>query len=72
MEKTYREIFAVTNIQGRDHWQRIGTAFRNADGSENLKFNLLPTDPKATIQVRDRLPKPSDTADSDTQEASAN
>jgi hypothetical protein len=34
-------------------WRRIGTAFQNKDGSWNLRFDLFPTDPAATIQLRD-------------------
>jgi hypothetical protein len=34
-------------------WTRIGIAFVNRDGSLNLRFDYLPTDPGMTIQVRD-------------------
>ena len=34
-------------------WTRVGVAFENADGSFNLRFDFLPTDPKTTLQLRD-------------------
>jgi hypothetical protein len=33
-------------------WTRIGTAFQNQDGSWNLRFDYLPTDRTATVQMR--------------------
>jgi hypothetical protein len=41
----------------RTHWSNIGVALQNKDGSWNLKFNLLPTNPSTTIQLRDFDPK---------------
>lgn len=32
-------------------WTRIGTAFQNQDGSWNLRFDYLPSDPTVTIQI---------------------
>lgn len=46
-------IYSVTRHNGRDHWQQIGIAVVNPDGSENLVFDTLPTDPQATIQIRE-------------------
>ena len=49
-----RRLFAVIEREGLDKgiWAPIGAAFQNKDGSWNLKFDLLPTDPKITIQMR--------------------
>jgi len=33
-------------------WSRIGVAFKNKDGSINLKLDFLPTDPASGMQVR--------------------
>ena len=33
-------------------WTRIGIAFQNQDGSWNLRFDYLPSDPTVTIQMR--------------------
>ena len=61
-----QEIFAVIEREGLDKgiWARIGSAFQNKDGSWNLKFDLLPTDPKMTIQMRD--PHANDEVDAET------
>lgn len=37
--------------EDKNFWTRIGTAFVNNDGSMNLNFDYLPTDPSMTIQV---------------------
>jgi len=49
-----RRLFAVIERDGLEKgiWAPIGAAFQNRDGSWNLKFDLLPTDPKMTIQMR--------------------
>lgn len=57
-----KPIYGVTERNNRSYWTRIGTAFTNRDGSYNLLFDFLPTDPKVTIQVRDRAPKDADVA----------
>ena len=50
-----RPLFAVIEREGlrKGMWARIGSAFQNKDGSWNLKFDLLPTDPRTTIQMRE-------------------
>ncbi len=47
-------IFGVVQRQGMEKgfWTRIGTAFQNRDGSWNLRFDYLPTDRTATVQMR--------------------
>ena len=51
----------VENKQIKTHWHRLGTAFKNADGSINLLLWSLPlTDPKtglARLQLRQTQPK---------------
>jgi hypothetical protein len=52
------EIFGVVRRgegkAGRGFWTRIGTAFKNRDGSLNLRFDFLPADlASTTIQVRE-------------------
>ena len=62
----HKEIYAVIERNGskqnddnkKAFWVRIGTGFVNKDGSLNLLFDLLPTDPSVTIQLRE--PKPRD------------
>lgn len=47
-------IFGVVQREGMEKgfWTRIGTAFQNQDGSWNLRFDYLPTDRNATVQMR--------------------
>ena len=47
-------LFGVVQREGMEKgfWTRIGTAFQNQDGSWNLRFDYLPTDPSVTIQMR--------------------
>jgi len=50
-----RRLFAVIEREGlaKGIWAPIGAAFQNRDGSWNLKFDLMPLDPKMTIQMRE-------------------
>ncbi len=47
-------IYGVVQREGMEKgfWTRIGTAFQNHDGSWNLRFDYLPTDRTATVQMR--------------------
>ena len=47
-------LFGVVQREGMEKgfWTRIGTAFQNHDGSWNLRFDYLPTNPTATVQMR--------------------
>ena len=59
-KKKFQLVAAVERGQGEDKksfWTRIGTAFPNKDGSYNLRFDYLPTDPGTTIQFREVQPK---------------
>jgi hypothetical protein len=55
------QLFAVTERgEGDDKkafWTRIGVGFENRDGSWNLRFDLLPTRPETTIQMRPFNPR---------------
>ena len=63
-----RESTADTATAEPSYWTRIGSAYRNRDGSLNLRFNDLPADLANTmIQVRE--PRAKD--DAATAEASA-
>lgn len=57
MSTQAKAIYGVTLRNGRNYWTRIGTAFANRDGSLNLRFDYVPTDPQTTVQVREREPK---------------
>lgn len=60
-----RRLFAVIEREGLEKgiWAPIGAAFQNKDGSWNLRFDLLPTDPKTTIQMREERSEGSDDGD---------
>lgn len=47
-------LFGVVQREGMEKgfWTRIGTAFQNHDGSWNLRFDYLPTNPTVTVQMR--------------------
>jgi hypothetical protein len=59
--KNMKKLVAAIQLGDGDNkrirWSNIGVAFQNQDGSWNLKFNLLPTSPNTTIQLRDFDPK---------------
>ncbi len=42
----------IEGKDGRDIWQKIGTAFENRDGSLNIYLNCIPISGK--LHVRDR------------------
>ena len=50
-------VAAITRGEGNNektYWTRIGVAFKNRDGSYNLRFEYLPADlANTTIQFRD-------------------
>ena len=48
------ELFGITSNgdKKKSYWTKIGVAFPNKDGSYNLRFDFLPTDPNTTIQMR--------------------
>jgi hypothetical protein len=53
-KKNTQAIYGVVKRDGMEKgfWTRVGTAFANRDGSWNLKFDYLPTDPGVTLQMR--------------------
>ena len=59
-KKFHRVIWGVKKgkEKGKGNWNQLGVTFLNKDGSENLRFNYVPTDPEITIQLRDPKEKP--------------
>jgi hypothetical protein len=55
--KEFKEIFGITERGDQSYWTRIGVAFVNQDGSLNVVFNFIPTDPQTRIQIRDPRPR---------------
>ena len=56
-DKKPLQIFGAVTRNADDEkktwWTRIGAAFRNRDGSINLRFDYLPARPDTTIQLRE-------------------
>lgn len=52
--KPTHKLYGITPSKSdrRGFWTQLGVAFTNSDGSLNLKFNYLPTDPGTTLQLR--------------------
>jgi hypothetical protein len=45
--------YTASGGEKKSYWTRIGVAFENRDGSQNLVFNFFPTDLETTtIQLR--------------------
>lgn len=58
-----RELTSDATTAGPSYWTRIGSAYKNRDGSLNLRFNYLPADlANTTIQVREPRAKVDDAA----------
>lgn len=48
------DVYSVIEAAGdgqRDYWQRLGSAWRNRDGSINVQLNALPVN--ARLQLRE-------------------
>lgn len=60
--KFHRVIWGIKKgkEKSKGNWTQLGVTFLNKDGSENLRFNYVPTDPEITIQLRDQKEKPAD------------
>lgn len=60
--KFHRVIWGIKEgkEKGKGNWTQLGVTFLNKDGSETLRFNYVPTDPKITIQLRSQKEKPAD------------
>jgi hypothetical protein len=52
-----RDVFTIVENTsgGKDFWIKIGVAFENKDGSENIKLSALPVN--GTLHVRERKEK---------------
>jgi len=51
----YQLVYTIVKRRdGRKVWVRIGAAFRNRDGSLNVKLDAVPTNGELQIRDRDR------------------
>lgn len=49
-------VYALTEVAAdRTIWDRVGSAFRNRDGSLNVTLRALPT--SGRLQIREETPK---------------
>jgi hypothetical protein len=74
---THFEVFAtrdyVENKQIKTHWHRLGTGFRNADGSFNIQLWSLPLPDTKTglARLQMRVPQPRDNGPKRTDDSAA-
>ena len=47
-----RQVFTITERDGKSYWIRIGAAFPNRDGSETVLLDALPVNDR--LQIRER------------------
>lgn len=47
-----RQVFTITERDGKSYWIRIGAAFTNRDGSESVLLDALPVNGR--LQIRER------------------
>jgi hypothetical protein len=47
-------VYGIVERPGHEKgfWSRIGVAFKNRDGSINLKLDFFPRDPTTGLQIR--------------------
>ena len=55
--KNYQVVYTVVTRErdGQKFWLRVGAAFRNRDGSVNVKLDAMPTN--GELQIRDPRPE---------------
>ena len=51
--RSYKVVYGVVSRNNSTFWTRIGVAFRNRDGSWNVRFDYLPTSMETTVQIRE-------------------
>lgn len=52
--KNYKVVYTIVTRErdGQKFWLRVGAAFRNRDGSINIKLDAMPTN--GELQIRDQ------------------
>jgi hypothetical protein len=46
-----RQVYTITERNGKNYWVRIGAAFVNRDGSETLLLDALPVNGRMQIRT---------------------
>jgi len=49
--RSVRQVFAITQRNGRSYWIRIGAAFTNQDGSDTVLLDALPVSGRMQIRT---------------------
>jgi len=49
-----KTVYLITKVGEKTFWNRVGVAFTNKDGSQNLKIDMFPG---VTFQVREAKSK---------------
>ena len=55
--RPHQELFGIVERKESSFWTRIGTAFKNNDGSWNLLFDYMPLGSEVTLQMREPRPR---------------
>lgn len=52
-KRDFKEVWTVVEGKdGKDHWQKLGAAFENRDGSQTILLNAMPFDGKLIVRER--------------------
>ena len=55
-KRDFKEVYTVVEGKdGKEHWQRVGAAFENRDGSETVLLNAMPLNGRLVIRERRRF-----------------
>jgi hypothetical protein len=49
--RTVRQVFAISERNGKSYWIRVGAAFTNQDGSETVLLDALPVNGRMQIRA---------------------
>jgi len=56
-KRTVRQVFAISERNGKSYWIRIGAAFVNHDGSETVLLDALPVNGRLQIRAAQEVTK---------------
>lgn len=56
-KRTARQVFAISERNGKSYWIRIGAAFVNHDGSETVLLDALPVNGRLQIRAAQETEK---------------
>ena len=56
-KRAVRQVFAISERNGKSYWIRIGAAFVNHDGSETVLLDALPVNGRLQIRAAQEVTK---------------